>query len=1202
MNASLPQSSSSAGQNQTHGASDPVFEQAVAKFRKRLTKAQADAFVNCTIHDVKDQIRDIQNRHGSQRRLKNMVRLSKFVEGMSQLGKVVEVFLNLDNSVALIWTASTWIDSLDSLLDVYERLGDVLPDLTRYPEIYKSYSHVLTHLQGYYCDILEFHSNALDVFSRSGWKILFHSAWKTFKTLFDPILKSLERHRIMLSEEKLTAVMEEVQAQSLANQKKLDGVHRETQRYSQCIQDKLDRLDKELQDQAQKDAKRDLIAHQNHVQQQYRIVESKLDAPNCYEDFEIASRKRFQSSSGNWFLSHPLISEWLDWNSDDHRRIYLSGIPGAGKTILTSSIISHLKDRQSEVANTKESFSLLFFYFKHQQPEKRSLVSLLLSLLFQLVGQDESLLDHVFHSCSSAEPKHVRSLEEVSRQSSIALNSQARCFVIIDGLDESAEAPEVLEWFASNISNHGNSPSSSASNVRLFISGQRDGILEPRMSDYPTISLEEIPGHDQDIKDFAATMATKIRDKFSLDSETADQIVARVTSQTGGMFLYAKVVLTNLFNQISKYDLKQEMKTDTFPSDLKEAYERAVIRVLRNSNPFERDAAKNILGMIMCACRPLHWREVQSKFCIDPKNGEVDIDRQLVLGCKQLCGSLVDISYLEPDRSEPGEEIVDFVHSTAKGYLEETKEISQSLENAKMALFCADYMVSRPLIPCIPKVEIQDHATKGYYAFQDYAVRFWWQHVQKTVATPPDSDTELFKTVLRSAHRSLIEAGQLKDIQIFDDSPDGIRQLSSTMEKVPDNLRDWDSSEIYEIRTASIREAVESLFIQPDKPVDSVLSLYGPWRYKCLKPWCHNFSNGFGHARILEVHIGQHELPFTCDIQGCPATIVGFATNTEREDHRARCHENEDHPLFPEAKQHVAGSADDKHTLKAATKRGDLDIVKTVLEKDDLKRLLDFALTTAIKSGHLHLLQYLIQLQPQDFTQQYWLPRLLREATQHRKLDLVAFLCNEDLFSRGGSKFISASLRYSARMTPFPKSIVALLLRKAIRNDVYLGLRAAIREENITGVGFFAENIDSTDLQKSLEYAAEIGNLPCLDALLASSKVKPEALNLAGPQLFRIACTHGHLAIVKRLVALNVDIDTTDRVENNPLHSASRGGHDAVVKFLLEEGADVDAKDKKGKTPLQLAIENGHHGTERLLRESGRLDQDDSGHALSDTN
>ena len=88
--------------------------------------------------------------------------------------------------------------------------------------------------------------------------------------------------------------------------------------------------------------------------------------------------------------------------------------------------------------------------------------------------------------------------------------------------------------------------------------------------------------------------------------------------------------------------------------------------MLRNCNTFERDAAKNILGMVMCARRPLHWREIQSKFCIDPTKGEADIDRQLVLGCKQLCGSLVDVNFLESERSSPGDEIVDFVHSTAK--------------------------------------------------------------------------------------------------------------------------------------------------------------------------------------------------------------------------------------------------------------------------------------------------------------------------------------------------------------------------------------------------------------------------------------------------------------------------------------------------------------------------------------------------------
>ncbi|RFN48948.1 zinc finger protein [Fusarium flagelliforme] len=497
MASSLTETSPSAGGTQTRTDSDLVFDKAVAKFKSRLNRTQANQFANCTLDDVRDQIRHIQNRHGSQRRLRNMDRLSKFVEGMDQLGKVVEVFLNLHNGVALIWgpikflllVASNWVDSLDSLLGVYGQIGEALPDLTRYEHIYKEYPYVHTHLESYYCDILEFHSNALDVFARPD----------------------------------------------------------------------------------QKDAERDLIAHQSRIDQQYSTVESKIDPPNYHEDYEIASQKRFQNTSGRWILSHPLVSDWLDHSSKANGKIYLSGIPGAGKTVLTSSIIGHLRDRRSSGRGSADSFSVSYFYFKHHQPKKSSLLSMLLGLLAQLVAQDESLLDHVYQACRSAEPRQFQSLDEVSRHVSMALQSQPRSFVIIDGLDECTEASRVLDWFESIMSTQDDTSGDTDFNIRLFISGQRDGILESQMSHYTRIDLETSSGHDQDIEAFAETMAIKIRERFSLNPEIERDIAVRVTSKAGGMFLYAQLVLNNLLSQTSKYDLKQELKAETFPEGLEQA-------------------------------------------------------------------------------------------------------------------------------------------------------------------------------------------------------------------------------------------------------------------------------------------------------------------------------------------------------------------------------------------------------------------------------------------------------------------------------------------------------------------------------------------------------------------------------------------------------------------------------------------------------
>jgi len=82
---------------------DSAFESAVNRFRESLTKSQREQFAHCRKQDVESTILDIQARHGSQKRLKYMRRVSKFVEGMSQLGQVIEVFLNVNNSVAFVW-------------------------------------------------------------------------------------------------------------------------------------------------------------------------------------------------------------------------------------------------------------------------------------------------------------------------------------------------------------------------------------------------------------------------------------------------------------------------------------------------------------------------------------------------------------------------------------------------------------------------------------------------------------------------------------------------------------------------------------------------------------------------------------------------------------------------------------------------------------------------------------------------------------------------------------------------------------------------------------------------------------------------------------------------------------------------------------------------------------------------------------------
>src|SRR5262249_1155037 len=60
-------------------------------------------------NDVNVAIRDIQDSLGAMRRNPNMKRAKRFIEGMSQLRNVIEVFLNVSKVVAFIWVGIGYV-------------------------------------------------------------------------------------------------------------------------------------------------------------------------------------------------------------------------------------------------------------------------------------------------------------------------------------------------------------------------------------------------------------------------------------------------------------------------------------------------------------------------------------------------------------------------------------------------------------------------------------------------------------------------------------------------------------------------------------------------------------------------------------------------------------------------------------------------------------------------------------------------------------------------------------------------------------------------------------------------------------------------------------------------------------------------------------------------------------------------------------
>jgi hypothetical protein len=98
------------------GLSRDSFERAKTRFERNLPSALAGQFsLPCTLSEVRDVVRRIQQEHGRDGKLRNMKRLGAFLEAMDQFGKVIEVFLNANELLCFVWVSFGNRDPLSGL-------------------------------------------------------------------------------------------------------------------------------------------------------------------------------------------------------------------------------------------------------------------------------------------------------------------------------------------------------------------------------------------------------------------------------------------------------------------------------------------------------------------------------------------------------------------------------------------------------------------------------------------------------------------------------------------------------------------------------------------------------------------------------------------------------------------------------------------------------------------------------------------------------------------------------------------------------------------------------------------------------------------------------------------------------------------------------------------------------------------------------
>ena len=171
------------------------------------------------------------------------------------------------------------------------------------------------------------------------------------------------------------------------------------------------------------------------------IMKSKLDkeedlnilkwlTPIDYATQQSDYIGRRQPRTGQWLLGSAEYQEWL---KAPGKTLFCPGIPGAGKTILTATVIDDVYSR----FQCDNSIGIAYLYCDYRRQHEQNIEDLLSNLLKQLTQQQASIPDHVrtLYNQYRNKPSRPTLDELLSILHSVSI-LYSRVLIIIDALDE----------------------------------------------------------------------------------------------------------------------------------------------------------------------------------------------------------------------------------------------------------------------------------------------------------------------------------------------------------------------------------------------------------------------------------------------------------------------------------------------------------------------------------------------------------------------------------------------------------------------------------------------------------------------------------------------------------------------------------------------------------------------------------------------
>ena len=166
-----------------------------------------------------------------------------------------------------------------------------------------------------------------------------------------------------------------------------------------------------------------------------------LSPPDPSTNYGKALAQR-HSGTGRWLLESPTYSRWTE---EPASFLWLHGIPGCGKTVLSTTVIEDRKD------DTRGKV-VLYFYFDFSDVQKQTLDHAIRALMSQLYDTGQADVRRHVDMCfsSHSDGRRQPSLDTLCKIFQQMAQSAGELWVVLDALDEckveQRHRRELLDW------------------------------------------------------------------------------------------------------------------------------------------------------------------------------------------------------------------------------------------------------------------------------------------------------------------------------------------------------------------------------------------------------------------------------------------------------------------------------------------------------------------------------------------------------------------------------------------------------------------------------------------------------------------------------------------------------------------------------------------------------------------------------------